>query len=178
MYHPAMRNLLASSILLFSLASPVQAANASEAPAAKPPLAEGWAPLSFLLGEWDGLGPGGVPSGRFSLEPQAGGHALLRRNTADVQGGHHEDVMLIYRAPGQGIRAVYVDNEDHVIQYSVTTADDPKSAVFLSDETAGAPRFRLTYRMKPDGTVAITFDIAPPGAKEFKTYLEGSARKK
>lgn len=86
--------------------------------------------------------------------------------------------MLIYRAPGPGLRALYVDNENHVIQYSVTTADDPKTAVFLSDEAPGAPRFRLTYRMKSDGILAIVFDIAPPGAKDFKTYLEGSARKK
>ncbi len=170
-----MRNLLASSLLLVTLAA---AAHAADNPAAKVPSVEGWAPLEFLIGDWDGFGPDGAPGGRFSVETQAGGHALLRRNAADVRGGHHEDVMLIYRAPGSGIRAVYVDNEDHVIQYSVTTADNPRSAVFLSDETAGAPRFRLTYRMKPDGTVAITFDIAPPGAKDFKTYLEGSAKKR
>jgi hypothetical protein len=167
--------------LTFFLLALAPAVHAAGAPATQPQLAEGWAPLSFLIGDWEGIDSGGRPSGRFSLEPQAGGHALLRRNTADVQGGHHEDVMLIYRAPGQGIRATYVDNENHVIQYSVTATDDPKTAVFLSDETSGtpgAPRFRLTYRMKPDGTVAIVFDIAPPGAKEFKTYLEGSARKK
>jgi len=170
-----MRNLLASSILLLALAA---AAHAADTPAAKAPSVAGWAPLELLLGEWDGFGPDGAPSGRFSVEPQAGGHALLRRITADVHGGHHEDVMLIYRAPGQGYRAVYVDNEDHVIQYAVTTSDNPQSVVFLSDEVAGAPRFRLTYRMKPDGTLAIVFDIAPPGVKDFKTYLEGSARKK
>jgi hypothetical protein len=168
-----MRFLLA--VALLTLAPAVHAAGA---PPAQTHLAEGWAPLSFLVGDWEGIDSGGKPSGRFSLEPQAGGHALLRRNIADVQGGHHEDVMLIYRAPGQGLRATYVDNENHVIQYSVTTTDDPKTAVFLSDEMPGAPRFRLTYRMKPDGTLAIVFDIAPPGAKEFKTYLEGSARKK
>jgi hypothetical protein len=170
--------MIRSSLVLVLLLVLSPAAHAAGAPASQPQPAAGWAPLSFLIGDWEGIGSDGAPSGRFSLEPQAGGHALLRRNTADVQGVHHEDVTLIYRSPGQGIRAVYVDNEDHVIQYSVTTADDPKSAVFLSDEVAGAPRFRLTYRMKPDGTVAIAFDIAPPGAKEFKTYLEGAARKR
>ena len=170
-----MRNLLAFAILLVTL---VAAAHAADAPAAKIQSSPGWAPLEFLIGEWDGFGPDGAPGGQFSVEPQAGGHALLRRNAADVRGSHHEDVMLIYRAPGSGFRAVYADNEDHVIQYSVTTSDDPRSAVFLSDEAPGAPRFRLTYRMKPDGTLAITFDIAPPGAKDFKTYLEGSAKKR
>lgn len=110
---------------------------------------------------------------------------LLRE--AGFEAVHTLDLPLGNRTPDRiinelSIRDEYVvvskDNENHVIQYSVTTTDDPKSAVFLSDEAPGTPRFRLTYRMKPDGAVAIVFDIAPPGAQEFKTYLEGAARKK
>src|SRR5437870_3474961 len=126
-----MRNLRASSILLMTLAAAAHVAHAADAPAAKIQSFPDWAPLEFLIGEWDGFGPDGAPSGRFSIEQQAGGSALLRRNSADVKGGRHEDVMLIYRAPDHGYRAVYADNEDHVIQYSVTTSDDPRSAVFL-----------------------------------------------
>ena len=143
--------------------------------------ADDWAPLSFLIGDWGdctGSGAPGASMGRFSVEPQIGGHALLRRNTADTPQGRHEDLMMIYRAPGQGFRAVYVDNEDHVIFYAITPTADPPGAVFLSDEAPGMPRFRLTYQMKPDARIGVTFAIAPPGGNDFKTYTEGSCKKR
>lgn len=64
-----------------------------------------------------------------------------------------------------------------VIHYTVTATAEPKSAVFLSDEAPGTPRFRLTYRLT-EGTLAVVFDIAPPGTTAFKTYVQGSARRK
>jgi len=143
--------------------------------------ADDWAPLSFLIGDWGdctGSGAPGASTGRFSVEPQVGGHALLRRNTADTPQGRHEDLMMIFRTPGQGFRAVYVDNEDHVIQYTVTPTADPAGAVFLSDEAPGMPRFRLTYQMKPDARIGVVFAIAPPGGNDFKTYTEGSCKKR
>jgi len=60
----------------------------------------------------------------------------------------------------------------------VTATAEPKGAVFLSDEVAGMPRFRLTYKLRPDGTVAITFELALPGSSAFKTYTEGVAKKR
>jgi hypothetical protein len=143
--------------------------------------ADDWAPLSFLIGDWGdctGSGAPGASTGRFSVEPQVGGRALLRRNTADTPQGRHEDLMLIYRTPGQGFRATYVDNEDHVIQYTITPMADPAGAVFLSDETPGTPRFRLTYQMKADGHIGVVFAIAPPGGGDFKTYTEGSCKRR
>ena len=35
-----------------------------------------------------------------------------------------------------------------------------------------------TLHRAPVGAVRIIFDMAPPGSTEFKTYLEGSARKR
>jgi hypothetical protein len=137
-------------------------------------------PLAFLIGTWEGSGSGspGASTGEFCFEPQAQGHVLLRHNAADSPNFRHEDVMLIYEAPGLGLRATYVDNEDHVINYGVSASEEPKGAVFLSDEAPGMPRFRLSYRTKPDGTVAILFEMAPPGTTEFKVYLEGAGRKR
>jgi hypothetical protein len=86
--------------------------------------------------------------------------------------------MLIYQAPERGFRAIYVDNEGHVINYIVTSTLEPKGAVFISDEAPGAPRFRLTYRMKADATVGVTFEMAPPGSAEFKVYVEGTGRRR
>jgi hypothetical protein len=79
---------------------------------------------------------------------------------------------------GKRSRAIYFDNEDHVIQYTVTSSKDDKSLTFLSDAVAVAPRFRLTYTKKGKG-LRITFENAPPGNPDaFRTYLEGSAHRK
>src|SRR5579862_1300613 len=86
-----------------------------------------WKDLRFLLGDWTGEGGGGA--GAFSFELQAGGKAMLRRNSADYPASsgkpsiHHEDIMLIYAdADGQPPKAVYVDSEGHVIQYETSLA--------------------------------------------------------
>ena len=138
------------------------------------------APLAFLIGTWEGIGSGspGSSAGEFSFESRVQGHVLVRHNTSDSQSGRHEDVMLLYAAPRVGLRAIYVDNEDHVINYAVSLSEEPKGAVFLSDNVPGMPRFRLSYRVKPDGTVGILFEMAPPGTTEFKVYLEGTGRKR
>lgn len=40
----------------------------------------------------------------------------------------------------------------------------------------GRPRFRLTYTKREGGTLAIKFEMAPPGTPDaFRTYLEGPA---
>ncbi len=170
---------LVATFLSASLAggqNPPSAIRATGAPA----LAAGWEPLDFLVGDWEGTGSGapGASKGAFSFEPQVQGNGLLRRSTNDSPSGHHEDLMLVYRNPDGAFLATYVDNERHVIHYAVTATAEPKGAVFLSDETAGRPRFRLTYKRRPDGTVSIAFELAPPGSAEFKTYTEGVAKRR
>ena len=86
--------------------------------------------------------------------------------------------MVIYPKAEGECRAFYVDNEEHVIHYSVTATSQPMGAVFLSDETPGAPRFRLTYQLGQDGLLTTIFAIAMPGSTEFKTYVEGTARRR
>jgi hypothetical protein len=178
-----MKSLVVFCVLVLALLS-AGMATGQDRPAtvvsAAPRLAAGWEPLAFLVGDWEGMGSGvpGASKGTFSFEPQVQGNGLLRRSTNDSPSGHHEDLMLVYRNPDGAFRAVYVDNERHVIQYTVTAAAEPKGAVFLSDETAGMPRFRLSYKMRPDGTVSIAFELAPPGSAELKTYTEGVAKRR
>jgi len=158
-------------VLVFACALALALAG-SPAALAQPAAAKpDWSPLSFLFGEW--VGAGSNSSGEFSLQPDLQGNVLVRKNVATTPTGRHEDLMVIYpEAPG--FRAIYFDNEGHVIHYRVTTAEN--QAVFTSEEGPG-PRFRLTYRKNGDGTVRTVFEIAPPGG-EFKTYLEGTVRKK
>ncbi len=172
-----MREILTALIAALSASALLAQANPSPAaPQSAPPTAP-LAPLSFLVGAWQAEG-GGQPGrsvGRFSFEWSADGQALLRRNESATAGGRHADVMLIYPTAGGALRAVYVDNEGHTIEYSVAVAPDRPRVVF---ESAGpGPRFRLWYETAKAGELKSGFEIAPPGATEFKTYLEGVARR-
>jgi hypothetical protein len=144
-----------------------------------------WADFQFLMGAWVTAGDPAEGTGGFTLEPELQGKILVRRNQVDLpaaQGrpaGRHEDLMVIYRAPGgKETMASYYDNEDHVIQYAVSPLPGGKGLVFTSEADSSAPRFRLTYTMGEADTVAVRFEFAAPGpAGVFKTYLEGKARR-
>ena len=157
---------------LLSAATLIQA----QAPAPDP-----FAPLRFLVGAWqgeEGKGQPGQPSkGGFTLSKDLGGKVLVRRNFAEypAQGGRaafrHDDTMTIY-AEGSALKALYVDNEGHVIHYGVTKEGD--GAVFLSE--GPGPRFRMTMAPKSADLLGIRFEIAPPG-KDFSTYIEATAKR-
>ncbi len=154
--------------------------SAARAPAPEATGAEGeWAPLAFLVGDWEATGTGrpGAQKGTFSFRPDVQGHVLIRRNLSESAAGRHEDLLVIYQEPKGTFRALYLDNEGHVIHYGVTAGGAGKQAVFLSDGPEAGPRFRLTYRLGADGTLASSFELASPGSGAFRTYLEGSARR-
>jgi hypothetical protein len=70
------------------------------------------------------------------------------------------------------------DNESHAIDYGLTATDNPRTATFMSAEVAGAPRFRLSYRLLDDGSLVGKFEIQPPGAADFKPYLDWPMRRR
>jgi hypothetical protein len=72
-------------------------------------------------------------------------------------------------ASGQPLRAIYFDNEGHVIHYSVGTPTST-TAEFLSDAAAPGPQFRLLYELK-DGVMMGKFQIRVPESREWKSYL-------
>jgi hypothetical protein len=145
-----------------------------------------WTEFRFVIGQWVSEGLPGGGSGGFTLEPDLQGKILVRRNWAELPAAQgrpaakHEDLMVIHRPQGgKPCQASYFDNEGHVIQYTVSPSPDKKGLVFVSASATSAPRFRLTYTPGTDDTLAIKFEIAAPGkADEFKTYVEGTARRK
>jgi len=144
--------------------------------------AEDWGPVQFLIGHWKGEGTGapGEGSGAFSFTPDVQGRILVRKSFAEYPprdgrpAFRHDDLMVVFHeGDPPRLRAVFFDNEGHVIRYDVTAAGN--GAVFTSD-SAGGPRFRLTYTSTAADRLNLKFEIAPPG-KDFATYLASSAHR-
>jgi hypothetical protein len=121
--------------------------------------ADPWKPVQFLVGEWTAEEGNGGSSFDFDLQRKI----LIRKNFAPG----HEDLMVVYLDPG--LKAIYFDNEGHVIHYTVEAAAD--SVRFVNEQ------YRLTYRKTGDEKLTLDFDIAPPG-KPFANYIHASLRKK
>jgi hypothetical protein len=147
-----------------------------------PTPAPNWDAWRFLLGDWVGEGSGqpGQGSGGFTFTLELEKRILVRRSRAEYPSYSHEDLMIVYPdADPKRTRAIYFDNEGHVIEYAVTFSPDGNTVTFLSAATPAAPRFRLTYTKSAAAALKIKFEIAPPGKPEaFSTYLEASARRR
>lgn len=145
-----------------------------------------WADFRFLIGSWVSEARPEEGSGSFTLEPDLGGKILVRRNIANKPAAKgrpaakHEDLMIVYREPdGKSYHASYFDNEGHSIHYLVSTLPGKKGLLFVSHPVLSGPRFRLTYTKGEQDKVSVKFEIAPPDTGEqFKTYREGTVRRK
>jgi hypothetical protein len=164
------------------VASGLIAQNASSSAPAPAP----WKSLEFLIGTWEAKTKSGtagaVSSGTYSFQTELKDHLLARHSTNSGCKGPadfdclHGDLLYIYRdAPGQPYKAIYFDNEGHVIHYDVST---PASAtvVFQSDKSQAGPQFRLSYERKGT-TMSGKFQMRMPGQTEFTSYLEWSGEK-
>ena len=89
----------------------------------------------------------------------------------------HEDVMIIYKSrDGNPLKAIYFDNEKHVINYDITYAGD--KIILTSEANPTMPRFRLIYEKLEEKGLNIRFEMAMPNAPEdFKMYIEGKNKK-
>lgn len=142
--------------------------------------------LSFLEGTWDAKtdGSSGVDSnGKYTFAMELRNHVMARHIVSkdsckgpESYDCNHSDLLYIYfDAPGQTLRAIYFDNEGHVINYSVSTPT-PTTAVFLSDSSQPGAQFRLLYERKAD-TMFGKFQIRMPGQNDWKSYVEWNGRK-
>jgi hypothetical protein len=155
--------------------------------AAQTSSAPSWKALNFLIGTWEATTRGGsagaATSGTYSFQLALRGHVLARYSSnsgckapADFD-CEHGDLLYIYPdAPRQSYKAIYFDNEGHVIHYDVSTPT-PSTVVFLSSPSQPGPQFRLSYVLK-GSTVYGKFQMRSPGESEFKSYLEWDGEKK
>ncbi len=170
-------------VVALLLATAQAPAGTAQVPAGSDP----WAPYRFLIGTWTGEGQGqpGNTTGTATFKLDLAGRILVRtsRTSVPARGRQpaytHEDLLVVYRdAPGQPMRAIYWDNEDHTIEYDVTASPDGKAVTFVSTASAAAPRFRLVYTRLDASRVDVKFEMAPPGSPDaFKVYTQGVTRK-
>ena len=147
-----------------------------------------WASLEYLLGDWVGEGGGqpGQGTGEFSFHPGLQKRILVRKSyaayppTKDRPAYQHDDLTVVYKeSDGAPPRAIYFDNEGHVINYSIAVSPDQKTIEFVSDVLPSGPRYRLTYVKTGSDTLTLRFEIAPPGKPDsFSTYIEAKAKRK
>ena len=112
-----------------------------------------WDAFRFLLGEWIGEGGGnpGEATGSFSFPFELQEKVLIRKSRADYPATKdkpaysHTDLMVVYQEPDKTTRAIYFDNEGHVIHYVVSISKDQNTLTFISDASPTEPRFRFTY---------------------------------
>jgi hypothetical protein len=173
------------SLALALLIGPAGAASAQAPPKpAQPAFSAAW---QAILGEWYGVGSGqpGQGEGTFTFKLELDGRIIVRRNHNDIPASAsqpasvHDDLMLVYptERPTEW-RALYADNEGHVIGYRARWTADGKKLSFQSDITPGQPRYRLTYTLTAPDEMVIGFEIAAPGMPDaFKPYLTGKARR-
>lgn len=148
---------------------------------------EQWNALHFLEGTWDAQTAGGASgataAGSYVFRKELGGHILARHSSSTGCEGpddfdcEHGDLLYIFQdSPGQPLRAIYFDNEGHVIHYNVSTPG-PEQVLLISDASVPGPRFRLIYERR-SGVMSGKFQVQLPGQPEWKSYLEWSGSKK
>jgi len=83
--------------------------------------------------------------------------------------------MVVYFDVGESpTKAIYFDNEGHVINYTIAYAD--KSITLTSNKVANTPIFRLTYTLFENDVVNTKFEMSRDGVN-FMTYIEGKSKK-
>ncbi len=143
-----------------------------------------WNNWSKLTGEWVGEGSGqpGQGGGTFSFGFDLDKKILVRKSHSEYPASEnkpkviHDDLMIVYPdLSGIPSKAIYFDNEGHIINYSIVYSD--KSVVLTSEKAPNVPVFRLTYTLLENETVNTKFEMSQDGEK-FTVYIEGKSKKR
>jgi len=146
-----------------------------------------WQSLQFLIGTWEAKTQGGSAkaegTGTYLFQLELRNHILARHSSGEGCKGPadfncaHSDLLYVYQdAAGAPHKAIYFDNEGHVIHYQVSTPT-ASSVIFLSDPSRPGPQFRLSYTLN-GSIMSGKFQVRMPGQAEFTSYLEWSGAKK
>lgn len=138
---------------------------------------------NWLIGNWEGIGNGkpGEGKGVFSFEYQLDQNVIVRKSRSEYPSRDskkmtvHDDLLVVYLDENKNLsKAIYFDNEGHVINYSITYTE--KTITFLSETKPDQPTFRLIYSLLENNEVNTAFEISMDG-KNFKTYIKGKSKK-
>jgi hypothetical protein len=174
--------------LVFPLSIIFVIATLTGTPAQTAPLDPQLSGLSFLVGSWtSGAGSGkvaetgGTSRGTSVMAPEVGGAVLLRRDHVDLFSadgkptGSFDQIMMMYPEGGT-VRADYSDGQ-HIIHYTSATIVAGQSVSFMTSASATAPSFRLSYTKTDARTMAVRFEMAPPGQTAFTPIATGTLYK-
>jgi hypothetical protein len=122
--------------------------------------------------------------GTYTFNPELKHHVLVRHSgsPAACKGPRnydcgHSDLLYVYEEPeNQSLKAIYFDNEGHVIHCEVS-APNSTTVIFSSEQSPSGPQFRLIYELE-DAVMSGKFQIRGPGQAEWNSYLEWSGAKK
>ncbi len=142
-----------------------------------------WEKLQFLIGSWASPvsgQPGEGVTGWSTFTSSLDGRVILRNSRAEFapapgqeKGLVHDDLLVIYRQPGDAqLRAIYFDNEDHVLHYTLSFPEAQPGVVFESEAGPSGPQARLVYRTAADGTLETEFFVALPGG-QLVSHVKG-----
>jgi hypothetical protein len=91
-----------------------------------------WKALGFLQGPWEAMASGqsgAEAQETYTFQMELKNHVLARhshyapgcKGTSDFDCDHGDLLYVYQEAPGQALKALFLDNEGHVIHYSVST---------------------------------------------------------
>ena len=151
------------------------------------PSAPNWDAWKFLQGKWvgEGYNEQAQGSGYATFAPDLQSKVWVRHNHAEYPGANgnpaqvHDDLMIIYfDSPSGHTRAFYCDSEGHIIHYTASFSPDGKQLVFLGDQPATGPRYRLTYILTAPDRMTVELDMAQPSAPDmWQKIVAGKIRK-
>ena len=83
-------------------------------------------------------------------------------------------MMISPAGQGRPAKAVYYDNEGHVMEYGIAQSDT--SITFTSSRLPNVPVFRLIYAKRSEGKINVSFQMSQDG-EHFRVHTQGDCRR-